>query len=181
MAAYFVADYFLAENSKTMAEAFRLSLTRSPSPLVPTSSNSAACFLRNQLPPKSHWIFLKCWFLSELIRQQPACKDNTGYRGFLGLSLFGFFSKYLTHTENCLETLGLVGVPPLPPSLCLWFQNAFRVILERKKKSANGVGELAVFTEGSGEGGQPRLDATSSCGPCSFDGSSWKIFPPTRV
>ena len=49
-----MAAYFLTENNETMVEAFRLSLTRSPSPLVPTSSNSAACFLRNQLPPKGY-------------------------------------------------------------------------------------------------------------------------------
>lgn len=111
------ATCFLTENGETMREAFGPSLTRSPSPLQPTSSNSAACFLRNQLPPKGYWIFLKCRFLSELIRQQPACKDNASHWGFLGLSLFGFLSKYSTHAESCLETLGLV-VPPLL-SLCI--------------------------------------------------------------
>lgn len=45
---------FLTENGETMREAFRPSLTRSPSPLQPTSSNSVACFLRNRLPPKGY-------------------------------------------------------------------------------------------------------------------------------
>lgn len=65
------------ENGKMMAEAFRL--TRFPSSLQPTSSNLAVCFLRKQLPSKGYWIFLKCWFLLELIRQQPVCEDNTGH------------------------------------------------------------------------------------------------------
>lgn len=48
-----MAAYFLME-SEMMAETFRPSLTLSPSPLVLTSSNSAACFLRIQLPPKDY-------------------------------------------------------------------------------------------------------------------------------
>lgn len=124
-----VAAYFLTE-SVMMAEAFRPSLTLSPSPLVPTSSNSAACFLRIQLPPKDYWLFLKCRFLLELIRQQPACKDKAGYPGFLGLSLFGYLAS-LQHTLRALlETLHLVG----PSLLCLWFQHDFRMVWERKKK-----------------------------------------------
>lgn len=55
------------------------------------------------------------------------------------------------------------------------------MISDRKKKSANGAGELVVFTEGTGEDGQLGLDAESSSGSCSFDGFSWKIFTPTRV
>lgn len=49
----------------------------------------------------------------------------------MDLSLFGFFSKHLTDTESCLESLSLVGPPCV--CLCLWYQNAFGLIWKNKK------------------------------------------------
>lgn len=46
---------------------------------------------------------------------------------------------------------------------------------------SGGAGELMVFTEGSGEGGQWGLDAEGDSGICCFDVSTWKIFPPNWV
>lgn len=52
---------------------------------------------------------------------------------------------------------------------------------KKKVKCTNGGGELTVFTEGNREGGQLGLGDEGGFGLCSFDGSGWKIFPPTRV
>lgn len=147
-----------------------------------TSFQQFGCvfFLGTNFHPKTTEFFLKHWVLSELIRQQPACKDNTRYQGFLGLSLFGFFSKRLTDAESCLETLGLAGPPCF--SLCLWYQNTFRLIWKEKNpKRSDGAGELLEFTEGSRKGGQWVLDTEGGSGICCFDVSTWKIFPPNRV
>lgn len=178
-----MAACFLRGSSKTTVGLSGRLLPTHPLLLYQLPAIRLCVFLGTNFHPKTTEFFLKCRVLSELIRQQPACKDNTRYQGFLGLSLFGLFSKHLTDAESCLETLGLVDPPCF--SLRLWYQNALRLIWKEKKKTkpkrSDGAGELLVFTEGSGKGGQRELDTEGGSGICCFDVSTWKIFPPNRV
>lgn len=128
-----MAACFLRGSSKTTVGLSGRLLPTHPLLLYQLPAIRLCVFLGTNFHPKTTEFFLKCRVLSELIRQQPACKDNTRYQGFLGLSLFGLFSKHLTDAESCLETLGLVDPPCF--SLRLWYQNAFRLIWKEKKKN----------------------------------------------
>lgn len=128
-----MAACFLRGSSKTTVGLSGRLLPTHPLLLYQLPAIRLCVFLGTNFHPKTTEFFLKCRVLSELIRQQPACKDNTRYQGFLGLSLFGLFSKHLTDAESCLETLGLVVSPCF--SLRLWYQNAFRLIWKEKKKN----------------------------------------------